>query len=156
MQALQKAARVCDREGWAQVEDAVRWVNAHYPNERPKNYGCKSWPALMKKSQLFDLRSVGSDPVRKASFRLRPQNQATFCPPPMNVTTSFGLQSRTDAPSAGRRWALFPTMRDSRRVTMDLILSAAAQVGLLHYRTARGTKKQETPQHIHVAGFSLV
>jgi hypothetical protein len=49
MQALQKAARVCDREGWAQVEDAVRWVNAHYPNERPKKLWLQELACAYKK-----------------------------------------------------------------------------------------------------------
>lgn len=70
-QALQKAAMELARGDWALVDTATRWIEEHYPEERPEGYGCKSWRQVIHESGRFDLQVRKVDGRRQAWYRPR-------------------------------------------------------------------------------------
>lgn len=70
-QALTEAAEACKIDGWASVSDAVAWINAHHPDERPETYGCQSWPQVIHETRLFDLRHLSRDGKSQRLYRTR-------------------------------------------------------------------------------------
>ena len=71
VQALQDAATEMAQGGWASVESAATLVLSRLPDERPENYGCRSWRQVIHESGLFTLRIMKVDGRRRAFYRPR-------------------------------------------------------------------------------------
>jgi hypothetical protein len=69
--ALQDAAKNLAYDGWTCVEAAMSWITTHHPDERPENYGCRTWRQVIHDSQLFDLQIRRVDGRRQAWYRPR-------------------------------------------------------------------------------------
>lgn len=44
--------------GWANFSPFTQYLNANYPNIKPKNYGYAKWRTLIEKLELFELKQV--------------------------------------------------------------------------------------------------
>lgn len=69
VQALHKASTalaVCD---WTSVDAAAEWIAAHYPDESPKDYGCRTWRQVIHDSGLFELQRREAEGRRHAWYR---------------------------------------------------------------------------------------
>ncbi|MDZ4312083.1 MAG: OST-HTH/LOTUS domain-containing protein [Cypionkella sp.] len=73
VQALLDAATELAPGGWASVKTAAALVARRHPDERPENYGCRTWRQVIHKSGLFNLRSVKIDGRGHARYRARPK-----------------------------------------------------------------------------------
>lgn len=69
--ALHQAATALSQDGWTSVEAATAWIAARSPDERPEQYGCRTWRQLIHESRLFDLQTRRVDGRRQAWYRPR-------------------------------------------------------------------------------------
>lgn len=69
--ALHQAATALSQDGWISVEAATAWITAHNPDERPEQYGCRTWRQLIHESRLFDLQIRRVNGRRQACYRPR-------------------------------------------------------------------------------------
>lgn len=73
VQALQAAAAELAIDGWTPVTAARTWVIARHPDEAPPHYNCRTWPELLHKSGLFDVRYREVAGKRSRWFREKAQ-----------------------------------------------------------------------------------
>lgn len=72
VRVLREAAAELSEGGWARLERARAWIEAHHPEQIPGKYGCRTWPQVLAESRLFDLEyRVGEDARKVAWFRER-------------------------------------------------------------------------------------
>lgn len=69
--ALGEAATELAVDGWAPVAQAAEWIATNYPEELPKNYGCRSWPHVLQESRCFELRYRQTSRQRVPWYRER-------------------------------------------------------------------------------------
>lgn len=43
------------KDGWAQLNEAIRSIGQRWPDLSPKLYGCRSWREVIHRSQLFEV-----------------------------------------------------------------------------------------------------
>lgn len=67
--ALREAAAELAVDGWAPVLEASALVLSRYPDERPGNYGCRSWRQVLHESGVFELRYRETEGHRAAWYR---------------------------------------------------------------------------------------
>lgn len=69
VQALHNASTALAAGDWTPVDAAVEWLAAHYPDESPKDYGCRTWQQVIHDSGLFELQRREADGRRHAWYR---------------------------------------------------------------------------------------
>lgn len=69
--ALHHATVPLSEDGWTSVEAATAWITARSSDERPEQYGCRTWRQLIHESRLFDLQIRRVDGRRQAWYRPR-------------------------------------------------------------------------------------
>ena len=69
VQALHKASTALAACDWTSVDAAAEWIAAHYPDESPKDYGCRTWRQVIHDSGLFELQRREADGRRHAWYR---------------------------------------------------------------------------------------
>lgn len=74
--ALHEAVMELTSGDWAPVEAAVSWIEERYPEEQPKDYGCKTWRQVIHESKHFDLQVRKADGHLKAWYRPRDRSIA--------------------------------------------------------------------------------
>lgn len=74
VQWLGNAERVCAREGWTSLVEAIHYIRGRNPDLCPKKYGRSSWRQILHESQLFELvrRTDTSTGERIVWYRSRP------------------------------------------------------------------------------------
>ena len=55
VQALREAEQKLAAGGWTKLNDAINYINKHYPDDLPKRYRFKRWDQLIKATNLFEL-----------------------------------------------------------------------------------------------------
>jgi hypothetical protein len=70
--ALRAAEEELSRGGWTSLEDAVRWLSANHPDEKPGKYGCSTWRHLLHESRLFEIQKATADGANGRRFRSLP------------------------------------------------------------------------------------
>ncbi|MBW4974063.1 OST-HTH/LOTUS domain-containing protein [Roseovarius mucosus] len=75
--ALREAAMELARGDWAPVDTAISWIEERYPEEQPKDYGCKTWRQVIHESKHFDLQVRKVDGRRRAWYRPRNRSAAS-------------------------------------------------------------------------------
>jgi len=71
VQALLNASTKLAPCDWTSVNAATEWIAAHYPDESPKGYGCRTWRQVIHDSGLFELQIRKADGCRSAWYRPR-------------------------------------------------------------------------------------
>lgn len=69
VQALHNASTALAACDWTSVDAAAQWIAAHYPDESPKDYGCRTWRQVIHESGLFELQRREADGCRHAWYR---------------------------------------------------------------------------------------
>ena len=69
VQALHNASTALAACGWTSVDAAAEWIAARYPDESPKDYGCRTWRQVIHDSGLFELQRREADGRRHAWYR---------------------------------------------------------------------------------------
>lgn len=69
VQALRSASSALAACNWTSVDAAAEWIAAHYPDESPKDYGCRSWRQVIHDSGLFELQHRKAAGRRHAWYR---------------------------------------------------------------------------------------
>lgn len=69
--ALKEAAMELAGGDWLMVATATDWVAKHYPEEKPAEYGCRSWRQVIHETGMFDLEVRRVDGRGQAWFRPR-------------------------------------------------------------------------------------
>lgn len=69
VQALYNASTALAASDWTSVDAAAEWIAAHYPDESPKDYGCRTWRQVIHDSGLFELQRREADGHRHAWYR---------------------------------------------------------------------------------------
>lgn len=69
--ALKQAAMELAGGDWLMVATATDWVAKHYPEEKPAEYGCRSWRQVIHETGMFDLEVRKADGRTQAWFRPR-------------------------------------------------------------------------------------
>ncbi len=69
VQALHNASTALAACDWTSVDAAAEWIAAHYPNESPKDYGCRTWRQVIHDSGLFELQRREANGRRHARYR---------------------------------------------------------------------------------------
>ena len=55
VQQLKFAEHSIAKDGWAQLNEAIRSIGQRWPDLSPKLYGCRSWREVIHRSQLFEV-----------------------------------------------------------------------------------------------------
>lgn len=55
IQQLKFAEHSIAKDGWAQLNEAIRSIGQRWPELSPKLYGCSSWREVIHRSQLFEV-----------------------------------------------------------------------------------------------------
>jgi hypothetical protein len=58
VECLRKAETVCQVDGWTSLDSAIKFISKESRDHTPNRYGCKTWGQVLKKSGLFELRSI--------------------------------------------------------------------------------------------------
>lgn len=62
VECLREAETACQVDGWTSLDVALGFISREHRDQIPSRYGCKMWRQVLKKSGLFEVRSVaGSD-----------------------------------------------------------------------------------------------
>ena len=69
VQALHNASTALAACDWTSVAAAAEWIAAHYPDESPKDYGCRTWRQVIHDSGLFELQRREADGRSHAWYR---------------------------------------------------------------------------------------
>ncbi|MEZ5753058.1 MAG: OST-HTH/LOTUS domain-containing protein [Paracoccaceae bacterium] len=69
VQALRSASTALAACDWTSVDAAAEWIASHYPDEHPKDYGCRSWRQVIHNSGLFELQNRKEARRRHAWYR---------------------------------------------------------------------------------------
>jgi len=69
VQALHNASTALAACDWTPVDAAAEWIAANYPDESPKDYGCRTWRQVIHDSGLFELQRREADGRRHAWYR---------------------------------------------------------------------------------------
>lgn len=69
VQALHNASTALAACDWTSVDAAADWIAAHYPDESPKDYGCRTWRQVIHDSGLFELQRREANGRRHAWYR---------------------------------------------------------------------------------------
>lgn len=64
VECLREAETVCRIDGWTSLSAAIALISTENRDQIPRRYGCKTWRQILRKSGLFELRSV-TDPTGK-------------------------------------------------------------------------------------------
>lgn len=74
VQALHNASTALAACDWTSVDAAAKWIADHYPDEMPKDYGCRTWRQVIHETGLFELQRREADGRRRAWYRPMVQN----------------------------------------------------------------------------------
>lgn len=69
VQALHDASTALAACDWTSVDAAADWIAAHYPDESPRDYGCRTWPQVIHDSGLFELQRRKAEGRQHAWYR---------------------------------------------------------------------------------------
>lgn len=58
VECLREAETACQVDGWASLDAAIGFIAKENRDQVPSRYGCKKWGQVLKKSGLFELRSI--------------------------------------------------------------------------------------------------
>ena len=59
VECLHKAETACQVGGWTSLDTAIEFISRENRDQVPSRYGCKTWRQVLRKSGLFELRSIG-------------------------------------------------------------------------------------------------
>lgn len=59
VECLQKAETACQMDGWTSLDAAIEFIAKENRDQVPSRYGCKTWRQVLRKSGVFELRSIG-------------------------------------------------------------------------------------------------
>ena len=59
VECLHKAETACQVGGWTSLDTAIEFISKENRDQVPSRYGCKTWRQVLRKSGLFELRSIG-------------------------------------------------------------------------------------------------
>ena len=59
VECLHKAETACQVGGWTSLDTAIEFILKENRDQVPSRYGCKTWRQVLRKSGLFELRSIG-------------------------------------------------------------------------------------------------
>lgn len=52
---LKDAVQQFGADGWVRLEQAVKWMSEHHPEQTPAKYGCSTWKEVLSVSKQFEL-----------------------------------------------------------------------------------------------------
>lgn len=59
VECLREAEAALQVDGWTSLDAAIGFISKGNRDQIPSRYGCKTWRQVLKKSGLFELRSIG-------------------------------------------------------------------------------------------------
>lgn len=59
VECLHQAETACQVGGWTSLDTAIEFISKENRDQVPSRYGCKTWRQVLRKSGLFELRSIG-------------------------------------------------------------------------------------------------
>jgi hypothetical protein len=59
VECLREAETACQVGGWTSLDAAIDFISKENRDQIPSRYGCKTWRQVLRKSGLFELRSIG-------------------------------------------------------------------------------------------------
>lgn len=69
VECLRDAETACQNASWTDLHAAIAFIGKHHPDQIPSRYGCKTWRQVLKRSELFELRSSpGSEGVASMAW----------------------------------------------------------------------------------------
>ncbi|WP_421207181.1 OST-HTH/LOTUS domain-containing protein [Aeromonas enteropelogenes] len=71
VQQLKFAEHSIAKDGWAQLNEAIRSIGQRWPDLSPKLYGCRSWREVIHRSQLFEVDKRSSPTGFSVWYRTR-------------------------------------------------------------------------------------
>lgn len=73
VECLHKAETTCQVGGWTSLDAAIEFISKENRDEVPSRYGCKTWRQVLRKSGLFELRSIGGSVGNRGETLYRSQ-----------------------------------------------------------------------------------
>lgn len=73
VECLHKAETARQVGGWTSLDAAIEFISKENRDQVPSRYGCKTWRQVLRKSGLFELRSIGGSVGNKGEtwYRIR-------------------------------------------------------------------------------------